>query len=469
MRLLFSVFVFTITTLISVNIASTALAQSEDTCPAYVEESLTLVDEFCSGIGRNEACYGNIEIDSILRTPVEFTTPGDIIGVETVQSLDLTPFDPAENIWGIALLRLQAGFSEMLPGQNATMLLFGDVEIENVGGEISAEPIALTAQGGVNIRNAPSTTATIAGALADGDVVDALARTPDAQWVQITLENETLAWVFARLFSAGDADLTTLPIAEAGFDPSAYTPMQAFYFRSGVGDASCATIPESGILLQTPRGLQRVDFRVNGVDISVGSTVFLQAEAGDGLYIRTLDGTALVQTDFDRTIVTTGEEIRVPLDSNLQPNGNAQAVSDAPFEGESIVELLPDEISANLPEDAVRVTVPADQAWTRTGIMLENEQLFQISAGGMIKLCEADACGDPFWDHWVTPNGEPGYSAPAPGQLIARIDDGRLIPLNSSGVFSATAAGELQLGLIDSIHDDNVGEFGVIVTPLSND
>ena len=32
--------------------------------------------------------------------------------------------------------------------------------------------------------------------------------------------------------------------------------MQAFYFRSGIGDAPCAEAPNSGILIQTPEGRQ---------------------------------------------------------------------------------------------------------------------------------------------------------------------------------------------------------------------
>lgn len=471
MRKLFFLFAFLIVSLFSINVATLPnVAQNEEeTCPAYVEDSLIQVDELCSDISRNEACYGNLQIDPVLRTPVDFTTPGDIVDVNAVQSLNLTPYDPAENIWGIALLRLQAGFSDMLPGQNATMLLFGDVEIQNIAGEIAADPITITATSGVNVRQSPSTDAPIVGAIAGNSTADAVGRTPDVQWLQINMGDGSLAWVYAPLFSAGDADLTRLPIAEDGFDATAYSPMQAFYFRSGVGDAACATIPESGILLQTPRGLQRVDFRVNGVDITIGSTVFLQAEAGDGLYIHTLEGTALVESPFDRTIVTTGEEIRIPLDANLHPSGRAHEVTEAHFSGEHIVTLLPGEVLANLPDDAIRITVPSDQAWTHTGIQLEDGQMFQVSASGLIKLCEADSCGDPFWDHWLTPAGDPGYQPPAPGQLIARIDEGRLIPIGSSGVFSAPATGELQFGLIDSLHADNVGEFGVIVTVMEDE
>ena len=66
-------------------------------------------------------------------------------------------------------------------------------------------------------------------------------------------------------------------IDNAVSDGSDFTPMQAFYFRSGVGDAGCAEAPESGMLIQTPEGVEEVFLNVNGANMLLGSTAFLQA------------------------------------------------------------------------------------------------------------------------------------------------------------------------------------------------
>ena len=42
--------------------------------------------------------------------------------------------------WGVALMRIQANLPDTLPGQNVTMLIFGDVQIQNAGGESSGGP-----------------------------------------------------------------------------------------------------------------------------------------------------------------------------------------------------------------------------------------------------------------------------------------------------------------------------------------
>ena len=53
-------------------------------------------------------------------------------------------------------------------------------------------------------------------------------------------------------------------IENAVEDESEFTPMQAFYFQSGVGDAGCEEAPESGLLIQTPEGVEEILLNVNG-------------------------------------------------------------------------------------------------------------------------------------------------------------------------------------------------------------
>jgi hypothetical protein len=101
---------------------------AQDLCPTIVSDALSLVSEVCSGVERNQACYGNLIVEIIPQAGVEeltFAAPGDIIAVDAIQTLSMSALaDPSS--WGVVLLSLQANLPDALPGQNVTMLLFGE-------------------------------------------------------------------------------------------------------------------------------------------------------------------------------------------------------------------------------------------------------------------------------------------------------------------------------------------------------
>ena len=224
--------------LLVIMLSVTATAQS---CPSIVESALDAVDEVCEDAGRNQACYGNIDMDAEPQPGISdfaFDDVGDIEDVGKLQSLELSPLDEDAGIWGVALMRLQADIPDTLPGQNVTFLLFGDVEIVN-------------------------------------DV------------------------------SPGDPG----------------HPMEAFYLRTGIGDAGCDEAPESGLLVQTPDGVEQVAFNVNGVDVSMGSTVFFQAQPGREMRVSTVEGAAVMTIDGETHAAIAGTRLRVPIDDDLRPIG----------------------------------------------------------------------------------------------------------------------------------------------------
>ena len=102
---------------------------------------------------------------------------------------------------------------------------------------------------------------------------------------------------------------------------SAFGPMQAFYFTSGLTDAPCATTPDSGILIQTPTGAGTVQLRANDVDIQLGSTVFLQAVPDDALYVSVLEGHATLTAQGHSQVVPPGTVGRVPLGADGAASG----------------------------------------------------------------------------------------------------------------------------------------------------
>ena len=113
---------------------SIALAQVE-TCPVLVQEALTAAETLCSPTERNEACYGNVQIDVELNnTALPFANQGDIIPLSAIETLKLAGLNTDDGTWGVALLRVQANIPDSIPGQNVTFLLFGESEMENLAG-----------------------------------------------------------------------------------------------------------------------------------------------------------------------------------------------------------------------------------------------------------------------------------------------------------------------------------------------
>jgi hypothetical protein len=103
--------------------------------------------------------------------------------------------------------------------------------------------------------------------------------------------------------------------------PPTLTPMQAFYFKSGIGDAPCEEAPDSGILIQTPEGAGQISFTVNEVDIQLGSTAYLQAQASGEMTVNVVEHQATVTADGTTRFVPAGSRVRVPLDANLAADG----------------------------------------------------------------------------------------------------------------------------------------------------
>jgi hypothetical protein len=146
------------------------------------------------------------------------------------------------DIWGVALMRLQANIPETLPGQNVTFLLFGDVEIRNAV-ETNVEPITVnvTSTGDINVRSGPSTNDERIAGLANGETAVADGRNPDSSWLRVQLSEGNPGWVSADLVTV-DGDVTLLNVETPALPPPPLNPMRSFYFKSGIGDAPCEAL-----------------------------------------------------------------------------------------------------------------------------------------------------------------------------------------------------------------------------------
>jgi hypothetical protein len=306
--------------LMSLLITPVLSQEDNDTCPTIASAAITLVDTACQETGRNQACYGNLQLAATPRANVTdfiFEQSGDIVDVVDIESLELQPLDVDDTTWGIALMKLQANLPDTMPGQNVTVLLFGDVSLQNaVEADEPAAILNATASSGVNLRGGPGTDYAVVGGLSVGDVVIADGRNEANDWLRVQFDNNGIGWVFAPLVTL-DGDIDALIVRSAGDVTTSYGPMQAFYFRSGVGDTACAQAP-NGMLIQTPQGVGEVTLSVNEVTISMGSTVFFQTTANtETLVISTIEGRAEVTADEVTQTVEAGQQISVQLDENL--------------------------------------------------------------------------------------------------------------------------------------------------------
>lgn len=299
-------------------LASTPVAHSQSdaaSCPEIVSLAVDSTRDFCEDTGRNQVCYGHVLVDALPQAdagPFTFSDIGDMVDLLDVRSLTLTPMDEVAQVWGISLLRLQANLPVVATDQYATLLAFGDVQLENAA---EALPVVdVTANTFANVRRRPTADDFVLLALTPQQTVVADGRLEDSSWVRVILpETGESGWVSASLVSA-DAGLEALAVVEA--TSTHYNPFQAFFLQTGVGDAPCAEAPESGIMIQTPEGVAEVRLLINEVAIRLGSTAFLQAVPGGEMTFSLLEGSAFVEAFGVTQQVFPGTHVRIPLNED---------------------------------------------------------------------------------------------------------------------------------------------------------
>jgi hypothetical protein len=113
------------------------LAASEPTSPVPTE---------VAALACNQACYGHDQVMVAFKSGQGgvFGAPGHRIAVQAINRLETGPYDPVGNRWGIALLRVQADLPNTLPGQNVTIIAFGEASVTDVGGSTPMQAITIT-------------------------------------------------------------------------------------------------------------------------------------------------------------------------------------------------------------------------------------------------------------------------------------------------------------------------------------
>jgi hypothetical protein len=301
------------------------LAQSD--CPTLVESALVAAETQCEGVSRNQACYGNINLEAEGQPdapPITFSAPGDREDISSIRNLRLDGMNTNAGVWGIALMRVQANLPDANPAQNVTIVLFGDVNIQNEVPVAVTLPATINTADSANVRLSPSTTAPVVVSLADGTLLTATGRDTSGEWIQVRLDGEQGGWVFNELLTI-DGDVNSLTILEGGNYAPQYGPMQAFILDTGIADAPCSAAPSSGILIQTPEGVGEISLLINEVDIRLGSTAYITAgrneDGGNSLGVHMVEGTARVEAEGVAQYLQAGQQLAVPLSEDLRASG----------------------------------------------------------------------------------------------------------------------------------------------------
>jgi len=270
----------------------------------------------------------------------------------------------------------------------------------------------------------------------------------------------------------GDTQVTSEFIPEEQGNDDFSAPMQVFSLSTGVGQLECEGVPPDGVLIQSPSDTT-VHFLINGIEVEIGSTVFIEYTGGV-LIVTNLDGSVTVTHSGVTQMIEPGYSVSVSVD------GEPGAPIEFNYEDFSTlpVILLPDPVG-------IPVLVRANNAWRDTGIAVDAGDTFTLLTGGVINFwdnCEAEKVAngqpdidcdslifDPAGGDPVTLSGEilgsdmslfPVPAAP-PHSLVGRIGSSTYF-VGNGGDFTAAESGTLEFRAND-VDLNNLGAFFVSV------
>lgn len=280
-------------------------------CPAFVEQALDALENNCDALDRNNACYGFNQVDSTFIEEVAadfFALPSDRTRVALLETLRTAALDLDTNLWGIAVMSIQADLPNTLPGQAVNFILLGDAEVENrVAPEdafISELVVPVTVIESTIARSGPGLNTNAVGPVEPGDELEADAVSGD--WLRVVVE-ERPAWVLREAVDGPADALDELPeITE-----QTRAPMQAFYFRTGFGLPTCNESPDL-IAVRSPENI-RVNLDVNGATIGIGSTILFKSIDENTSIFFVYEGTLELP---DGRLVEAGQTVEVVQDED---------------------------------------------------------------------------------------------------------------------------------------------------------
>ena len=281
------------------------------TCPDLVEFALQEIGENCTDVSRNSACYGYNQVSATFTEPVPddyFVQPADQAELISLDTLATSPLNLDEDIWGVAIMNVQANVPDTIPGQAVTFVVMGDAQVENqvvADNAFIGNPVAIMVAGTLPIYVSASNSASVLAQLPPNTPIQVDAISPDGTWVRVQFEDQ-IGWSPQSSLEGVDSSvIASLPVLA----PGARTPMQAFYFSTGVGRPVCNEAPDV-VTINSPENIS-VDLNVNGVDVRIGSTITFKNDAQGNALFTVQDGT--LET-VNGLIVEAGQTLVAQLD-----------------------------------------------------------------------------------------------------------------------------------------------------------
>ncbi len=314
-------------------------AQGGEECPVFVARALSSLETYCGGLEREAACYGLNRVDSVFWEPRDdlvFNAPSDRVPLIDLRTISTAPLNLEQELWGVAVMHIQANLPDTLPGQAVTFLLMGDTTLENAvtpeeaAAAQAVEPVPATAIFPANLRSRPTTAANILTSVRPGAALTLIGVSEARDWYEVALEIGGTGWVFHELVMVEDeARLAALPVTYGPHAAPRYGPMQAFYFSTGLGGQACNEAPNALVVQSTE--LAQVTLRINELEVRLGSTViFTTVTLPDGsraMVIVLLEGrlrTFLNGVPIDLT--APGQTIAVTLNDQGLVDDNSRLV-----------------------------------------------------------------------------------------------------------------------------------------------
>jgi hypothetical protein len=284
-------------------------AQNEPVCPAKILLSMSRSGSACFGLDRNEACFGNGGVQADFQLPdaaMTFAQPGDIV---TLGNISQVQVQPLEGDVSVANLLVQGNLTNN-EERSVGLLLFGNARIEN---QVAFVPeYVVRATGSLNIRKTPEIDGEVVEKMAINKTVIANGRTEDGSWLRVHIPNSNdLGWVSVEVVSAED-DLNTLIVVD--LSTPVYRPFEVFTLHST--DAGlCDGRLGGGLLMQTPNIIRNVDFTINGINVRLAATAYLQVIDETQLVINVLDGQAEIAAGGATQFIPAGARTIIPINA----------------------------------------------------------------------------------------------------------------------------------------------------------
>lgn len=334
-----------------------ANAQQPKTCPMIVADSLTALGTNCASLERNTTCYGHETVQhTAFTTPQTYDVPGTRIGLPLTETIQTGPFNLASEKWGLNVMSVNANLPYAIQPKRLVYIQFGGVEVEN--GVPADEAVSLP-ENGVSVTTASQTnlltwpSPSILGHASDvitsvpaGAAISLDAINPAGDFVRAVFQNQ-VGWMSKSAIDAR-ADLSTL----VTIGPDSMTPMQSFYFRTGVSGTPCVDAP-SLLYVQGPNNVP-VDIQVFQKNVRIESTVIFRSlppgdTLGTQLEIIVLSGLGILNPDTpSQIIVPPGFKSTIPLCADFQSLGTEGDSDEKAVCGEwsSPVPLTQDELDS---------------------------------------------------------------------------------------------------------------------------